>query len=96
MIYLITGSDDGVMIDAAVLYLKVDSALYVLVAVIFTIRFSMQGVGDRITPLVSSGIEMIGKIIMTYTLVPVMGYMGGILVDGVEDIYRLPEILQAG
>lgn len=89
MIYLITGSDDGVMIDAAVLYLKVDSALYVLVAVIFTIRFSMQGVGDRITPLVSSGIEMIGKIIMTYTLVPVMGYMGVILVEPITWVFMI-------
>ena len=89
MIYLITGSEDTVMIDAAVLYLKVDSALYVLVAVIFTIRFSMQGVGDRITPLVSSGIEMIGKIIMTYTLVPVMGYMGVILVEPITWVFMI-------
>lgn len=94
MISLVTGSHDQVMIDAATLYLKVDSALYVLVAIIFTIRFSMQGVGDKVTPLVSSGIEMIGKIIMTYTLVPVMSYMGVILVEPITWIFMIIPLIR--
>lgn len=81
MIGLITGSSDKVMIDAATQYLKIDSILYVLVAVIFVQRNSMQGIGDTVTPLISSGIEMTGKIILAYTLVPAMGYFGVILVE---------------
>lgn len=81
MIRLITGSSDTVMINAAALYLKIDTILYVLVAVIFVLRNSLQGIGDRITPLISSGIEMVGKIILTFTLVPILGYMGVILVE---------------
>jgi uncharacterized membrane protein len=38
-------------------------------------------VGDRITPLVSSGLELISKIIMTKTLVSWLGYTGVILVE---------------
>ncbi|MCI5945146.1 MAG: polysaccharide biosynthesis C-terminal domain-containing protein, partial [Eubacterium sp.] len=59
----------------------IDCILYVLVAVIFVQRNSLQGIGDRITPLISSGIEMAGKIILTYTLVPLLGYLGVILVE---------------
>ena len=81
LVQLITGSQDQVMIAAAARYLRVDSLLYFLVAMIFIERHSLQGVGDRITPLISSGIEMLGKILLTCTLVPVMGYAGVILVE---------------
>ena len=81
MIRMITGSNDMVMIQAAAKYLRIDCILYVLVAVIFVQRNSLQGIGDRITPLISSGIEMAGKIFLTYTLVPLLGYLGVILVE---------------
>lgn len=81
MICLITDSSDTVMIEAADKYLRIDCILYVLVAIIFVQRNSMQGIGDTVTPLVSSGIEMAGKIILTYTLVPALGYFGVILVE---------------
>lgn len=80
-IRLITGSSDQVMIDAASKYLRIDCILYVLVAVIFVQRNSLQGLGEKRIPLISSGIEMVGKIILTYTLVPKMGYDGVILVE---------------
>ena len=81
LVQLITGSRDAVMIRAATEYLRIDSVLYVLVALIFIFRNSLQGLGDRITPLISSGIEMGGKVVLTYTLVPALGYFGVILVE---------------
>ena len=81
LIFLITGSSDQIMIHAASQYLRIDTILYVLVAVIFVQRNSMQGIGDTVTPLISSGIEMVGKVILAFTLVPAMGYSGVILVE---------------
>ena len=81
LIRMITGSHDMVMIQAATKYLQIDCILYVLVAIIFVQRNALQGMGDRVVPLISSGIEMLGKIILTYTLVPALGYMGVILVE---------------
>ena len=89
LIVLITSSSDAVMIHAADQYLRIDSILYVLVAIIFVQRHSMQGVGDTVTPLVSSGIEMIGKIILAYTLVPALGYFGVILVEPIVWIFMI-------
>lgn len=81
MVQIITGSTDPVMVAAASKYLRMDSILYVLVAVIFVLRNSLQGIGDRITPLISSGIEMLGKVILTFTLVPALHYDGVIWVE---------------
>lgn len=93
LIRIITGSSDAVMIDAASWYLRIDSILYILVAVIFVQRNSLQGVGDKITPLISSGIEMAGKVILTYTLVPVMGYFGVILVEPIVWIIMIVPLI---
>jgi len=95
LVQLITGSGDRVMIDAASLYLRVDCSLYILVAVIMIQRNSLQGMGDRITPLLSSGIEMVGKIILTYTIVPALAYMGVILVEPIVWVVMIiPLIIQ--
>mgnify|MGYP006969152330 CR=1 FL=1 len=41
----------------------------------------MQGLGEQITPLVSSSLEMVGKIIIAFTLVPLLGYTGVIVAE---------------
>ena len=41
----------------------------------------MQGLGEQITPLVSSSLEMIGKIVIAFTLVPLLGYTGVIVAE---------------
>lgn len=81
LIQMITGSEDKVMINAANNYLRTDTLLYFLVAIIFVQRTTLQGIGDRKTPLISSGIELTGKLILTLTIVPAMGYAGVILVE---------------
>lgn len=93
LIQMITGSSDAVMIHAASQYLRIDSILYVLVAVIFVQRNSLQGIGDKVTPLISSGIEMAGKVILTYTLVPMMGYFGVILVEPIVWIVMIVPLI---
>ncbi len=41
----------------------------------------MQGLGEQITPLVSSSLEMIGKTVIAFTLVPMLGYTGVIVAE---------------
>ena len=43
----------------------------------------MQGLGDTKTPLISSFIELAGKVVFAFLLVPVMGYMGVIISEPV-------------
>ena len=43
----------------------------------------MQGIGDHITPLISSGLELIGKTVFAFLLVPSLKYTGVILSEPV-------------
>ncbi len=100
LVYLVTGSSNETVIVNATNYLKFDTLFYYVTAVICIVRNAMQGLGEHITPLVSSSLEMIGKIIIAATLVPVMGYTGVILAEPIVwfimviplivKIYRMP------
>lgn len=79
IINLITASEEPDIIANAVLYLKVNASFYFLPAIICILRNSMQGFGDSKTPLISSFIELAGKVLIAYLLVPSMEYMGVVL-----------------
>ena len=81
MITAITASESEVILENAILYLKVNSVLFILPALICILRNSLQGMGDTKTPLISSLIELVGKVIIAYTLVASMGYMGVIVAE---------------
>lgn len=83
LIRAVTATDNPVIIDNAVLYLKINTCLYFVAAAICILRNVMQGIGDHITPIVSSFIECIGKIIIVILLVPLLGYTGIILSEPV-------------
>lgn len=52
-----------------------------LPAAICILRNSMQGFGDTRTPLISSLIELAGKVLIAFLLAPVIGYMGVIVAE---------------
>ncbi len=74
-----TGIDEAV--ETASLYLRIDTLFYFLTAIISPVRNALQGIGDHVTPLVSSGVELVGKILAASLLAPAIGYMGIILTE---------------
>lgn len=105
LVYLVTGSSNDAVIVNATNYLKFDTIFYYVTAVICIVRNAMQGLGEHITPLISSSLEMIGKIIIAVTLVPVMGYTGVIIAEPlvwfimviplIVKIYRMPVLKES-
>ena len=92
---MLISSDNRNVIDTATLYLRVDSLLYFVTAMITIIRNSLQGIGDRLTPIISSGIELAGKVVITFTLVPLMGYWGVIVSEPIVWVLMvIPLIVQ--
>ena len=77
----ITATKQKEVIDTATLYLKVNTVFYFVPAVISLFRNSMQGFGDSKTPVFSSSLELIGKILIAFFLTPVLGYMGIIVAE---------------
>ena len=81
LVYLVTGTHNKIVLLNATNYLKFNTIFYFVTTIICILRNAMQGLGDHVTPLVSSSLEMIGKIIIAFTLVPWLGYTGVILAE---------------
>ena len=95
LVHLVTRSKNTVIIENATNYLKFDTLFYYVTAFICIIRNALQGIGDHITPLVSSSLEMIGKIVLAWLLVPCLGYTGVILSEPIVwFIMVIPLIVQ--
>ncbi|WP_167958119.1 MATE family efflux transporter [Anaerosporobacter faecicola] len=79
LVHLVTGTEDAKIIHTATLYLRIDTLFYFVPAMITVLRNAMQGIGDHRTPIVSSMIELVGKVLVVFLLVPYLDYMGIIL-----------------
>lgn len=79
LIHLVTASSQPEILETASLYLKVNAVFYFLPAAICILRNSMQGFGDTRTPLLSSLVELAGKVLIAFLLAPAIGYMGVIV-----------------
>lgn len=76
LIVVITDTGISEVIDTACLYQRFDTCFYLLVPTITILRNSLQGMGDHITPIFSSGLELVGKVLIAMLLTPVIGYWG--------------------
>lgn len=81
LVRLVTATSNQEIIDTACLYLKIDTLFYFVPALISIIRNTMQGIGDHTTPIFSSMIELIGKVLIAWYLAPKIKYMGIILAE---------------
>ncbi len=81
IINAITATSEPEVIDTATLYLRINTALYYIPAIICLFRQGMQGFGDNITPLISSSMELIVKVLAAVLLAPAIGYMGIIVAE---------------
>lgn len=79
LIYLVTGTENREIIETSQKYLRVNSVFYFVPAAISILRNAMQGIGDHVTPIVSSGLELIGKVAVVIFLVPSLKYFGIII-----------------
>ncbi len=79
LVYAVTGSTTPEIIQTATKYLHINCVFYFVTAVISVLRNSLQGMGDMVTPLISSGIELVGKVLIVLLLVPHLAYMGVIV-----------------
>ena len=81
IIKAITATSEPEVIDTATLYLRINTALYYIPAVICLFRQGMQGFGDNLTPIISSSMELIVKVLAAVLLAPAIGYIGIIVAE---------------
>lgn len=81
LIQLITATESEGIIEAATTYLHVDTLFYFMLPLILVSRQTLQALGDQLMPVISSGIECVGKMIIAFTLAKALGYWGIILAE---------------
>ncbi len=83
LIQMITGSDNKEILETGATYLKFDTLFYMVAACVTLFRNILQGLGNHITPIVSSFVELAGKVVFAKLMVPRLGYWGVILAEPV-------------
>lgn len=95
LIRFITSSDSPEIIYWGRKYLEYDMSFIILCVGIGVLRNSMQGFGDYKTPVFSSFIELMGKVVFTFTFVRFFGYWGIIWTEPVIWVLMvIPLIIQ--
>lgn len=79
MIHLISGATTAKVVDTAQWYLRFDTPFYFVLGILIVLRNAMQGLGRKIVPMVSSSIELAGKLVVAWILTDYMGYFGVIV-----------------
>lgn len=77
----ITGSDNKQILESGVRYLCFVGPFFSVLGILVSARYALQAVGSKILPILSSIIELAGKIIFTFIFVPKFGYWGVIVCE---------------
>ena len=78
---LISGSTNPVLIGNVTAYVRFAAVFSGVLGVLHQTRLALQGLGAKFTPVVSSFIELAGKCLFAWALVPRMGYRAVILCE---------------
>lgn len=106
LVKLISGSSEKVVLDIGTWYMWLNAPFYAVLGILFNLRYSLQGLGRKLVPLVSSIIEFLGKILFVILVIPRTGYLGVIICEPViwclmclqllYSFYRNPYVRQFG
>ena len=83
LVKLISGSSESVVLNNGTLYLMIVGPFYAILGILMQTRYALQGLGQKLLPLVSSVIEFVGKIIFVFVFIPQFQYMAVIFCEPV-------------
>lgn len=95
MVKLLTGSKEMTVINYGSIFIRIVTPFYLVLGPLFNIRYALQGIGKKVLPLVSSIIELVGKVIFTFLIFPFTGYMGIIFCEPVIWCFMFLQLLIA-
>ena len=78
-----SGSTESVVIENGALYLQVVAPCLMLLALLNPSRLALQSIGNKILPVISSVIELVGKYLFVAFFIPRFQYMAVIFCEPV-------------
>lgn len=76
MIKFLTNTSDPAVIENGVLSLRAHFSFLPFLGFLMPLRTSMQSMSEKMAPLISSGIELVMKILSAFFVIPVVGFIG--------------------
>ena len=76
LVRLLAGTTDAQVLYNSMLNIRISTACFIPLGVLFIVRCSMQSMGHKILPVLSSGIELLLKVVSAVWLVPAAGFLG--------------------
>ncbi|MBQ7889032.1 MAG: MATE family efflux transporter [Erysipelotrichaceae bacterium] len=95
LIAFLSGSTEEVVLSNGSLFLRIVGPFYAVLGVLLQTRHSLQGIGAKSLPLISSIIELIGKILFVIFLIPSFGYIAVALCEPVIWIFMTIQLVHA-
>lgn len=83
MVRFTTGTSDPSVIANAVMGLRWNVSFYPALGILLCLRTSMQAMGQKTAPIVSSVVELLIKLASARWVIPVLGYLGTCLTEPV-------------
>ena len=93
LVRLVSGSSEPVVLENGARYLCWTAPFYSVLGVLLATRYALQSLGQKILPLISSGIELVGKIIFMLVFIPRFGYDAVILCEPVIWCFMCAQLL---
>lgn len=95
MVRFLSGSDSEAVLNNGSIYLKIAAPFFGILALVFNNRYSLQVLGQKVLPVISSIIELIGKIIFVIFIIPKLGYLGVMICEPFIWIFMAAQLLYA-
>ncbi len=95
MVIWLTGTEDSIVLENAVLYLRLIGPFLAILGMLLQTRSALQGIGEKLLPIMSSVIEMVGKILFAVFIIPKMGYFAVIICEPIIWCVMVAELLWA-
>ena len=95
LIKTISGSTEAIVINNGAAYLRFVAPFYAVLGVLLQTRNALQGIGQKLLPLISSVIEFIGKVLFVIIFIPKFQYAAVIACEPVIWIVMTAQLLIA-
>ena len=93
LVQLVSGSEEAVVLENGARYLRWVAPFYSVLGVLLSTRYALQSLGQKVLPLFSSLIELVGKILFMLFFIPRFGYNAVILCEPVIWCFMTAQLL---
>lgn len=83
LVQFISGSSEAIVFNNGALYLRIVGPFYAVLGILMQTRYALQGIGQKMLPLISSIIEFVGKVIFVIVLIPRFQYLAVVFCEPV-------------